>query len=81
MSRSCVFALIAASLIVLAVTGIAQAAPTCFGKPASRASFLGGSGDDIINGTSGNDVIIGGGGADTIDGKGGADLICGGPDV
>lgn len=53
----------------------ADAAPTCFGKP---ATIIGTDGPDVIYGTNGPDVIYAGGGDDTIYGLGGDDLICGG---
>lgn len=43
-----------------------------------RATIVGTSGDDKIEGTDGRDVIVGRGGDDTIIGNDGKDVICGG---
>jgi Ca2+-binding RTX toxin-like protein len=61
---------------VLALPGVARAAPaSCFGR---TATITGTNGDETLSGTPGDDVIAGLGGDDTIHGNGGADLICGG---
>jgi RTX calcium-binding nonapeptide repeat (4 copies) len=52
----------------------AQAAPRCFGKP---ATIVGTSGKDQLLGSSQRDVIVGRGGNDLIVGRGGNDLLCG----
>jgi Ca2+-binding RTX toxin-like protein len=53
----------------------ANAAPTCFGQP---ATMVGTAGNNTMNGTAGVDVIMGMAGNDTINGLGGNDLLCGG---
>jgi Ca2+-binding RTX toxin-like protein len=53
----------------------AQAAPRCFGKP---ATIVGTSGKDEIAGTSKSDVIVGLGGNDVIFARDGGDLVCAG---
>ena len=63
------------ALPLLAVTGPAHAAASCFGR---RATIVGTSGNDSLFGTARRDVIVGKGGRDRIVGKGGNDLICGG---
>jgi Ca2+-binding RTX toxin-like protein len=52
----------------------AQAAPRCFGKP---ATIVGTSGKDQLVGTNQRDVIVGRGGNDLIVGRNGDDLLCG----
>jgi hypothetical protein len=52
----------------------AQAAPRCFGKP---ATIVGTSGKDQLLGTNQRDVIVGRGGNDLIVGRNGDDLLCG----
>jgi hypothetical protein len=42
------------------------------------ANFLGGPGNDTINGTTSPEAIVGSAGSDTIDGNAGNDAICGG---
>jgi len=48
----------------------------CWGE---RATIVGTTGDDTLNGTAKLDVIVGREGNDKIYGSGGPDLICGGP--
>jgi hypothetical protein len=50
----------------------------CGGRPATVATHVGTTGDDLINGTPGPDVIVGLGGRDELNGLGGKDRICGG---
>jgi Ca2+-binding RTX toxin-like protein len=59
---------------VLAVPASARR-PRCFGV---RATIVGTSGADIMNGTRRSDVIVVLGGGDTIRGRGRGDLICAG---
>jgi Ca2+-binding RTX toxin-like protein len=67
---------VVATLLVFGWTAApAQAAPRCFGKP---ATIVGTSGRDEIEGTGKADVIVGLQGNDTIIGFGGSDRICGG---
>ena len=49
----------------LAAGALSAAAPMCMGK---RATVVGSSGFDLINGTNGPDVIVGLGQNDTING-------------
>ena len=49
--------------------------PTCFGR---RATLVGSSGNDVIEGTSRRDVIVAGAGNDVIRSLGGVDFVCGG---
>lgn len=51
------------------------ATPKCHG---AKATIVGGSGDETLEGTKGPDVIVGGAGNDFIFAKGGNDVICGG---
>jgi Ca2+-binding RTX toxin-like protein len=53
----------------------AVAAPTCFGKQATK---VGTNGDDRITGTDGVDVIFGSAGDDEIQSLKGEDLVCAG---
>lgn len=66
-------------LAVVASLGLAipeaQAAPRCFGKP---ATIVGSSGKDKIAGTSKSDVIVGLGGNDVIFARDGDDFVCAG---
>lgn len=76
--RSLVPALVAAAGLTapLAITPVAQAAaPTCGGL---KATIVGNSKANTINGTPQRDVIVARGGNDTIRGLGGNDVICGG---
>ncbi len=59
-------------LLLAAVPAAVDAAPTCFGKPATIA------GHGALTGTKRADVIVGGPGADRIRGGGGNDRICSG---
>jgi len=68
-----------ASVAVVAVLGLdvpvsGAPAPACGGH---RATIVGTSRSDRLNGTDGADVIVARGGADVIAGHGGNDLICG----
>jgi Ca2+-binding RTX toxin-like protein len=69
--------LVAAALTVpaRAEAAASSAAPVCHGH---RATIVGTSGDNVLDGTPHADVIVGRGGADTIRGLGGDDWICGG---
>ena len=67
-------AALAAPLTPIAIPP-AAAAVTCHGE---RATIVGDSRSQVLNGTPGRDVIAGLGGNDTINGRGGNDLICGG---
>lgn len=53
----------------------AQAAPTCFGRP---ATIVGTNGSDVIYGTNFPDVIASLGGNDSVHARAGGDFICGG---
>ena len=56
-----------------------DAKPVCFGILGPiRATIVGNSSDQTLNGTAGADVIHGLGGNDVINGLDGADIICGG---
>jgi hypothetical protein len=66
---------LAAVAVALALSGEAQAAVTCDGKP---VTIKGSNGDNVIKGTKKKDVIAGRGGADTIKARGGDDTVCGG---
>jgi Ca2+-binding RTX toxin-like protein len=55
----------------------AQAAPRCFGKP---ATIVGTSKNDVLKGTDGADVIVGLGGKDVILARAGDDRVCAGGD-
>lgn len=79
MRRSARVMLIVVPVLLLGASVLAPSAaaavPRCFGE---RATIVGTSGDDVLNGTSRRDVIVGRGGDDVIKGRGRADLICGG---
>jgi Ca2+-binding RTX toxin-like protein len=79
MKRSTAWGSVLASTVLL-ITGTfaipaSAAVPRCFGE---KATIVGTSGGDILNGTARPDVIVGLAGSDTIRGKGKADLICAG---
>jgi hypothetical protein len=68
-----------ASLVAVAALGFdapvpGASGPTCSGH---RATIVGTSGPDHLNGTARADVIVGRAGADDIEGHGGNDVICG----
>lgn len=67
-----------ASTVGMILVGPAESAESqyCMGQ---RATIVGTSKIDRIEGTDGPDVIVGLGGADEIKGNGGDDTICGGP--
>lgn len=67
-----------ASLLGAPITLAADPHPAvaCDGR---RASILGTSHDDVIEGTDGDDVIVAGAGDDRIRARDGDDLICAGP--
>ena len=67
-------------LVSILPMGAADAAPNCFGRP---ATIVGTEGNDNLRGTSRADVIVGLGGRDEINGLGGVDRLCGqrGPDT
>lgn len=64
--------LLATSVLATPATA---AVPRCFGE---KATIVGTSADDVLNGSSRRDVIAGRGGDDVIKGHGRADLICAG---
>jgi Ca2+-binding RTX toxin-like protein len=66
---------VAAFLAVTASAAETGATPMCDGR---RATIVGTSGDDVINGTEKADVIWAGPGDDTVYGGLGNDIICGG---
>ncbi len=66
---------VAAILAVTAAGAENGAVPMCDGH---RATIVGTSGDDVIEGTEKADVIWGGPGDDTISGGLGNDIVCGG---
>jgi Ca2+-binding RTX toxin-like protein len=68
-------ALVAAILAVTASGAESEAAPMCHGK---RATIVGTSGDDVLEGTEKADVISAGPGDDKVYGGLGNDIICGG---
>ena len=68
--------LVAAAVVVSASGAESGPTPRCDGK---KATIVGTSGDDVIQGTEKSDVIVGGPGDDKIYGGLGNDTICGGP--
>jgi hypothetical protein len=68
-------AVVLVSASVVPMSALAEASPTCFGRP---ATIVGTDGDDVIRGTDGSDVIVAGAGADLIRGRAGNDFICAG---
>ncbi len=85
-------ALALASYLILSSVSVAQAKPTCGGKPATIVSnaakivgtkghdvIVAGPGDNVIYGLGGNDTICAGAGDDVIHGGRGNDLVYGGP--
>ena len=71
---SIVFAAVLVMALMSAVPAGA-AVPRCEGE---KATIVGTSGNDRLEGTEQRDVIIGRGGDDEIFGRGGGDLVCGG---
>ena len=79
MKRSTAWCSVLASTVLL-ITGTfaipaSAGVPRCFGE---KATIVGTSRGDVLNGTDRPDVIVGLAGSDTIRGKGKADLICAG---
>lgn len=70
-----VVALSAGMSLVVGTAALGGGRPLCFEK---KATIIGTSGDDTLDGTGNNDVIVGKDGDDTIEGNGGSDRICGG---
>jgi Ca2+-binding RTX toxin-like protein len=69
------FACLFAALVVVTASGAeSEPTPMCHGR---RATIVGTSGDDVIQGTEGSDVIVAGPGDDKIYGGLGNDIICG----
>lgn len=79
MKRSTALGSVLASAVILITGSLAlpasAAVPRCFG---AKATIVGTSRGEILNGTDRRDVIVGLAGSDTIHGKGKADLICAG---
>ena len=69
-------ALVAAILAMTAAGAESEATPMCHGK---RATIVGTSGDDVLQGTEKADVIWAGPGDDKVYGGLGNDIVCGGP--
>jgi Ca2+-binding RTX toxin-like protein len=63
------------SATVSASASLKAGRPTCFGR---RATLVGSSGRDVIEGTSRRDVIVAGAGNDLIRSLGGVDFVCAG---
>jgi Ca2+-binding RTX toxin-like protein len=68
--------LVAAALVVTASGAESGPTPRCDGR---RATIVGTSGDDVIQGTEQSDVIWAGPGDDKVYGGLGNDIVCGGP--